>query len=78
MQINQRERIMNPIYTPKGKAAEYGDYALNIYTGCPHRCFYCYAPKVLHKDKEAFHLHVQPRKNSVFFKSVIIIRTKRK
>lgn len=27
---------MKPIYEPKGKAKEYGDYALNIYTGCPH------------------------------------------
>lgn len=24
---------MRPIYTPKGKAKEYGDYAINIYTG---------------------------------------------
>lgn len=28
---------MKPIYVPKGKAKEYGDYAINIYTGCPHR-----------------------------------------
>ena len=31
---------MKPIYEPKGKAKEYGDYALNIYTGCPHSCYY--------------------------------------
>lgn len=31
---------MKPIYKPKGAAAEYGDYAVNIYTGCPHRCYY--------------------------------------
>ena len=24
---------MKPIYVPKGKAKEYGDYAINIYTG---------------------------------------------
>ncbi len=30
-----------PIYKPKGAAAEYGDLALNIYTGYPHRCYYC-------------------------------------
>lgn len=36
---------MNTIYVPKGKAREYGDYALNIYTGCPHRCYYCFAPR---------------------------------
>jgi DNA repair photolyase len=50
-----------PIYEPKGAAKEYGDLALNIYTGCPHRCYYCFAPGVLHKDREAFHSHVEPR-----------------
>lgn len=50
-----------PIYEPKGKAKEYGDYAINIYTGCPHRCYYCFAPGVLHRDKETFHSHVEPR-----------------
>ena len=52
---------MKPIYVPKGKAKEYGDYALNIYTGCPHRCFYCFAPNVLHKSREEFHTNVPPR-----------------
>lgn len=56
---------MKPIYEPKGKAKEYGDYALNIYTGCPHRCFYCFAPNVLHKDREAFHTNVEPRTDIV-------------
>ena len=50
-----------PIYVPKGKAKEYGDFALNIYTGCPHRCYYCFAPGVLHKEKERFHSAVEPR-----------------
>lgn len=50
-----------PIYEPKGKAKEYGDLALNIYTGCPHKCFYCFAPNVLHTEKEKFHIHVEPR-----------------
>lgn len=54
-----------PIYEPTGKAKEYGDYALNIYTGCPHRCFYCFAPNVLHKDRETFHSVVEPRHNIV-------------
>ena len=52
---------MKPIYEPKGAAKEYGDLALNIYTGCPHRCFYCFAPGVLHRAKEEFHSHVEPR-----------------
>jgi DNA repair photolyase len=50
-----------PIYEPAGRAKEYGDPALNIYTGCPHECFYCFAPNVLHKTREAFHADVQPR-----------------
>ena len=50
-----------PIYEPKGKAKEYGDLALNIYTGCPHRCYYCFAPNVLHTEREKFHSNVQPR-----------------
>lgn len=50
-----------PIYEPKGAAKEYGDLALNIYTGCTHGCYYCFAPNVLHKTKEAFSTNVMPR-----------------
>ena len=56
---------MKPIYEPKGAAKEYGDLAINIYTGCPHRCYYCFAPSVLRCDREQFHSHVEPRKNIV-------------
>lgn len=56
---------MNTIYKPKGAAVEYGDYAVNIYTGCPHRCYYCFAPQVLHRDREVFHTCVEQRKNIV-------------
>lgn len=56
---------MKPIYVPKGKAKEYGDYAINIYTGCPHECYYCFAPNVLHKVRDDFHKCVEPRKNIV-------------
>lgn len=56
---------MKPLYVPKGKAKEYGDYAVNIYTGCPHRCYYCFAPNVLHRDREEFHTHVEPRQGIV-------------
>ena len=56
---------MKPIYEPKGAAKEYGDLALNIYTGCPHRCFYCFAPQVLHRDREAFHSNVKPREGII-------------
>ena len=56
---------MRPIYEPKGAAKEYGDWALNIYTGCPHACSYCYCPKVLHKDPAEFFTKIEPRKNIV-------------
>ena len=56
---------MKPIYEPKGAAREYGELALNIYTGCPHECFYCFAPGVLHRTKAAFHLNVEPREGIV-------------
>ncbi len=56
---------MKPIYEPKGKAKEYGDYAINIYTGCPHECYYCFAPNVLRREKKIFHTCVAPRDNIV-------------
>jgi DNA repair photolyase len=57
--------IQKPIYKPKGRAGEYGDLAINIYTGCSHRCAYCYAPAVLRLDREKFHTHVEPRSGIV-------------
>lgn len=56
---------MKPIYEPKGKAKEYGDYAINIYAGCPHRCYYCFAPSVLRREREIFHSNVKPREGIV-------------
>lgn len=34
---------MNTIYKPSGKAGQYAEYALNIYSGCSHNCTYCWA-----------------------------------
>ncbi len=42
------------IYEPRGKAGEYARLALNHYTGCAHRCVYCYAPDILHMTREQF------------------------
>ena len=50
---------------PRGAAKEYGDYSLNIYTGCPHRCWYCFAPGVLHIHNDEFHEKVKPREGIV-------------
>ena len=52
---------MSAIYQPKGRAGEYASLAVNLYTGCPHKCRYCYAPDVLRISREEFHSKVEPR-----------------
>ncbi len=37
---------MSLIYEPQGKAKEYADLALNVYTQCDHECRYCYVPSI--------------------------------
>ena len=51
---------MKPIYKPKGRAGEYGGYAINIYTGCNHGCTYCYAAKMAKRWGRDF-LNVKPK-----------------
>jgi DNA repair photolyase len=46
--------IHKPIYEPKARAREYGDFAVNIYNGCNHGCLYCFAPPIARKSREAF------------------------
>lgn len=57
--------IQTPIYQPSGRAREYGELAVNIYTGCNHRCAYCFAPNALQKQREIFHTVVEPRREIV-------------
>lgn len=58
---------MKPIYTPKGAALEYGDYAINIYDTCNHGCYYCYAKKMYERFHGAgsFCKTPEPRKEIV-------------
>ncbi|MDR0431062.1 MAG: hypothetical protein LBH58_11355 [Tannerellaceae bacterium] len=37
------------IYSPKGKAGEYAEYACNFYVGCSNQCEYCYLRKGIGK-----------------------------
>jgi DNA repair photolyase len=52
---------MRAIYEPKGKAKEYCELALNLYTGCEHGCVYCYVPMILRKNREEFRYRAIPR-----------------
>lgn len=54
---------MNVIYEPKGRAKEYADLAVNLYSGCSHGCIYCFAPRTMHKERSVFHGEPKPRKN---------------
>ena len=51
------------IYETRGKAREYRELACNLYTGCGHKCIYCYAPNVLRRKREVFNEQTAPRKN---------------
>lgn len=53
------------IYEPKGRALEYAPLALNLYSGCTHRCVYCYAPLALKRDRKTYHQSVRPRANII-------------
>lgn len=59
--LDDREVFMKVIYVPSGRAKEYCELALNIYTGCNYQCLYCYAPRVIHRTVEVFR-QVFPRK----------------
>jgi DNA repair photolyase len=37
---------MRTIYAPTGRALEYSPLAFNIYSGCAHKCTYCFARKM--------------------------------
>lgn len=45
---------MPVIYEPRGKAREYSELACNLYTGCVHKCKYCYCPSILRTTLNAW------------------------
>ncbi len=49
------------IYETKGRAREFNELAINLFTGCGHQCIYCYGANVTHQDKYAFEHKVLPR-----------------
>jgi DNA repair photolyase len=49
------------IYEPAGRAREYAALACNVYSGCGHRCVYCYAPSATQRSRDAFSApHIRP------------------
>jgi len=49
------------IYETKGRAREFCELAINLYTGCGHKCIYCYGATVTHQDKAQFDNEPHPR-----------------
>lgn len=49
------------IYAPSGQAGEYSALATNPYSGCGHKCAYCYVPNVRRMSREDFDGGAKPR-----------------
>lgn len=49
------------IYETSGRAREFNELAINLYTGCGHRCIYCYGADVTHQDRNDFEHKIAPR-----------------
>ena len=54
---------MPVIYEPSGKAREYSELACNLFTGCLHKCRYCYCPAIMRKSLDDWSSNPQPRKD---------------
>lgn len=49
------------IYETKGRAREFNELAINLFTGCGHQCIYCYGADVTHQSKDSFSKSPRPR-----------------
>lgn len=56
---------MNPIYEPRGKALEYAPLACNLFSGCSHKCAYCYCPAIMHTTLDKWSEKPEPRKDVI-------------
>lgn len=52
---------LDVIYEPGGMAREYAALAVNLYSGCGHKCSYCYAPAALQRNRQDFYEKPGPR-----------------
>ena len=49
------------IYETKGRAREFNELAINLFTGCGHMCVYCYGADITHQNREQWENNPQPR-----------------
>ena len=49
------------IYETRGRAREFNELAINLFTGCGHQCIYCYGADVTHQTKDKFNFCPKPR-----------------
>lgn len=56
---------MQIIYKPSGRAAEYSTLACNLWSGCSHRCRYCYVPGVMRMKRQDWEHEQRPVKDGL-------------
>jgi len=56
---------MELIYETKGKAGEYAPLGADLYSGCLHRCAYCYVPEAENVSAYQFHHQALPRPDTL-------------
>lgn len=54
---------MPVIYEPRGRAREYSELACNLYSGCLHKCKYCYCPSIRRQSLDEWSSNPKARTN---------------